>query len=227
MSKSICLELDNVHKSFLQGKEKLNILQGASLQIEQGEIVALIGPSGSGKSTLLHIAGLLDKVDTGGVIINGIDCGKANDYEQTLLRRKMIGFVYQSHHLLQEFNAIENIIIPQLILGRTRSQAYDQARELMQAVGLQKRETHFPSQLSGGEQQRVAIARAMANKPCLFLADEPTGNLDPLTCEQVSEMLISFLKTYDLAALIVTHNYGFAAKADRMVTLKDGKLIKV
>ncbi|AIL64766.1 Lipoprotein-releasing system ATP-binding protein LolD [Rickettsiales bacterium Ac37b] len=217
--------LNNIYKSFTQGNHTLEILKGINLTIMQGEIVALVGPSGSGKSTLLQIAGLLDMPNKGDIIINGKRLILTNDYERTLMRRSLIGFVYQAHHLLHEFSAIENVMIPQLIQNKRKKEAEEYAMHLLCSVGLKHRCKHYPNELSGGEQQRVAIARALSNNPSVFLADEPTGNLDPDTSEQVSNTLIQFLKTHKVVSLIVTHNMALASKADRIVKLTNGILI--
>lgn len=220
------LELNNVKKSFEQGNSKLHILKGANLEIKTGEMVALVGPSGSGKTTLLQIAGLLDNPDSGKISIAGIDCAKANDSKRTSIRRDTLGFVYQFHHLLGEFSALENVIIPQMLKGATREAANDHAAEVLSYFGLKRRMQHRPSELSGGEQQRVAIARAIVNKPALLLADEPTGNLDPHTAGEVLDILLKASKAMELAGLIVTHNYDLASKLDRIIALEDGKLVE-
>ena len=198
------LKLDKVTKSFEQAGEKLDVLKGCDLAIEAGEMVALVGPSGSGKSTLMHIAGLLEGPSDGQIQINGQDASKLNDAKRTKLRGLAIGFVYQYHHLLPEFSALENVVMPQLISGKTRKAARERAEILLDQVGLAERMTHRPARMSGGEQQRVAIARALANEPALLLADEPTGNLDPETSEMVFSMLVDLTKRHDLAALIAT-----------------------
>jgi lipoprotein-releasing system ATP-binding protein len=200
------------------------VLKGATASLYPGEAAALLGPSGAGKSTLLHIAGLLERPDAGAVVIDGTDCVKLNDGERTRLRRAEIGFVYQFHHLLPEFSALENIVLPQLILGLTRADAEDRARQLLYSLGLDERADHRPAQLSGGEQQRVAIARAVANGPKLLLADEPTGNLDPHTAERVFEQLLSLVRQSGVAALIATHNLDLAARMDLTLRLMDGIL---
>jgi lipoprotein-releasing system ATP-binding protein len=220
------LILDGVSKSYKQGKEKLSILKSASLEVKKGELVALVGPSGCGKTTLLQIAGLLDNADSGRVIIGGEDYTKANDASRTKTRRKNLGFIYQFHHLLPEFSAIENVIIPQMITGIKKKDAESHAREVLKLLGLAKRESHRPSELSGGEQQRVAIARAIVNNPSIILADEPTGNLDPHTAAIVFEMLLETARAANLAILMVTHNLELADKVDRAVTLKDGKIVE-
>ncbi|MCE3233592.1 MAG: lolD2 [Rickettsiaceae bacterium] len=219
------LSLQKVHKSFLQGKNRVVVLKGASLDIDKGEVVGLIGPSGSGKSTLLQIAGLLDSPTVGQVIINGMDCTKANDKTRTLVRRSGVGFIYQFHHLLPEFSALENVIMPQLINGVPYEQAKTEAAILLKSLGLAHRSGHRPSELSGGEQQRVAIARAIANKPAVLLADEPTGNLDPETSAEVFKILIDTARAAGIAMLIVTHNHDLANQMDKVVTLSDGVLV--
>ncbi len=202
------------------------MLKGATASFFPGETVALLGPSGAGKSTLLHIAGLLERPDAGAVLINGVDCGKLSDNEQTRVRRMEVGFVYQFHHLLPEFSALENVVLPQLILGLSRDQAETRAKELLKALGLEERWDHRPAQLSGGEQQRVAIARAVANDPKVLLADEPTGNLDPPTAERVFEQLLKLVRQSGVAAVVATHNLDLAARMDRMLRLVDGLLVE-
>jgi lipoprotein-releasing system ATP-binding protein len=203
----------------------LPVLCGADLTLRAGEIVALVAPSGAGKSTLLHVAGLLDRPDGGSVLIEDRDVGGLPDPARTAIRRDTIGFVYQFHHLLPEFTALENIVLPQMIAGRVRRVAEDRARALLTTFGLASRLDHLPGKLSGGEQQRVAIARALANGPKLLLADEPTGNLDVATAERVFAELLSIVRDHGLAALIATHNPDLAARMDRMVTLRDGRLV--
>lgn len=224
MNDAAALVLDKVHRTYAQGETKLHVLRGAQLTIKRGEVVALVGPSGAGKSTLLHIAGLLEQPDQGRVLINGEDCGRQSDERRTMLRRGHLGFVYQFHHLLPEFTALENIVIPQMIAGKSRDQGAMRARELLNVLGLGARAEHRPGQLSGGEQQRVAIARALANKPALLLADEPTGNLDPETSDGVFAALVNLAKSEGLAALIATHNPALAARMDRTVRLQNGLL---
>ncbi len=219
------LNLHNLCRSFKQAHDTLHILKDASLSIASGEIVALVGPSGAGKSTLLQTAGLLEKPDSGQIWVDGQDVTALGDHEKTRLRREHLGFVYQYHHLLPEFSAAENIVIPQMINGKTKRQARKRADELLQAVGLTKRADHRPAELSGGEQQRIAIARALANKPSLLLADEPTGNLDPQTSDHVFNLLLEEVRKEKLCALIATHNPTLAQRMDRIVTLKDGHLI--
>ena len=218
------LALAGVRKVFKQGGAELIILNGVDLELRSGELVALVGPSGAGKSTLLHVAGLLERPDGGEIRIDGSDCGALSDEERTLLRRTTIGFVYQFHHLLAEFSALENVMIPQMIAGVARGAARDKAASLLQRVGLGERVGHRPARLSGGEQQRVAIVRALANDPKLLLADEPTGNLDHATAEGVMTSLIEVTRATGLAALIATHNLDLARRLDRSVTLEDGKL---
>jgi lipoprotein-releasing system ATP-binding protein len=223
---SDALELRSVERTFEQAGEKLPILRGASARLRSGEIVALVGPSGAGKSTLLHIAGLLERPDGGDVIIDGRSCGKMSDSERTDVRRSKLGFVYQFHHLLPEFSALENLVVPQMIAGVPRRKAEVRARELLGMVGLAHRETHRPARLSGGEQQRVAIVRALANGPSVLLGDEPTGNLDPHTAEGVMATLTDLVRRTRLAALIATHNYAIAAKMDRVLVLDEGHLVE-
>jgi len=216
------LRLDRLVRAFYQGSRKIDVLNGASADIFPGQAVALVGPSGAGKSTLLHISGLLETPDGGRVIINGRDCTGMPDAERTRVRRVQMGFVYQFHQLLPEFSALENVIIPQMILGRSRKRASLRASQLLGALGLAARVDHRPAQLSGGEQQRTAIARALANDPRLILADEPTGNLDPHTAGHVFSTLVSIVRASGLAALIATHNLDLAAQMDRRITLQDG-----
>jgi lipoprotein-releasing system ATP-binding protein len=227
MSTQSGLSLINVHRSFQQGASTLHVLRGLNLNVARGEVIALVGPSGAGKSTLLHIAGLLEKPDSGEVRIDGEACGDLNDERRTELRRTHLGFVYQFHHLLPEFSALENIVIPQMIAGKTKAEGEVRARELLGRMGLKDRADHRPGQLSGGEQQRVAIARALANRPTLLLADEPTGNLDPDTSDGVFAELITLARDQGLAALIATHNPALAARMDRTVRMEHGVLVQV
>ncbi len=220
------LSLSGIERSFRQGRQTLEILKGVSLKVTAGEIVALVGPSGAGKSTLLHIAGLLENPDTGEITICDENCEALNDAERTSIRRRHMGFVYQYHHLLPEFTALENIIIPQIIAGYEKNSARIRATEILAWLGLAERASHRPARLSGGEQQRVAIGRAIATGPALLLADEPTGNLDPQTAEDVFGMLLRLAKGANLAAVIATHNPNLAARMDRTVRLKDGHLIQ-
>jgi lipoprotein-releasing system ATP-binding protein len=216
------LELRGIERHYGQGETLLTILKGADFALKSGETVALVAPSGTGKSTLLHIAGLLEKPDVGEVFVNGHSCAALGDEERTTIRRNEIGFVYQFHHLLPEFSALENIMMPQLIGGLTKTEARERAAQLLDYMRIGHRAEHRPSELSGGEQQRVAIARAVANAPLLLLADEPTGNLDPETAGYVFEALEALARQSGLAALIATHNHQLAALMDRRVTIEDG-----
>ena len=218
------LELRGVRKRFRQGGGELVVLNGVDLALGAGEIVALVGPSGAGKSTMLHVAGLLERPDGGAVLIEGRDCGGLSDEHRTLLRRRALGFVYQFHHLLPEFSALENVMLPQMIAGVARRAARDKAAALLERVGLGERLSHRPARLSGGEQQRVALVRALANDPKILLADEPTGNLDHTTAMSVMERLIEIVRASGLAALIATHNLELAGRLDRTVALEDGRL---
>ena len=219
------LELVGIVRRFRQADAALEVLNGASLKIDPGEIVALVGPSGAGKSTLLHIAGLLERPDAGDIRLSGQSCAAMGDAERSTMRRKYLGFVYQFHHLLPEFSALENVMLPQMIAGVPRGVARARARELLAAVGLSARETHRPARLSGGEQQRVAIVRALANAPRVLLADEPTGNLDPHTADAVFEELMRLVRSTGLAALIATHNPELAKRMDRIVTIRNGLVV--
>ena len=223
--KAPVLELKNVYRSFKQGSQTLQVLREVNLDIEQGEVVALIGPSGSGKSTLLQLAGLLEKPTKGDIYLGGQKCSDLGDALRTSLRRDYLGFVYQYHNLLADFDAVENVMIPQLIAGVKAKEAEDKAKWLLKRLGLERRFKHRPAEMSGGEQQRVAIARALANTPKLLLADEPTGNLDPRTSESVFFELLSVVKETGLSALIATHNIDLADRMDRKVKLENGKLI--
>jgi lipoprotein-releasing system ATP-binding protein len=218
------LALVGVRKVFRQGGVELVVLDSVDLALRPGELVALVGPSGAGKSTLLHLAGLLERPDGGEIWIAGQQCGGLSDERRTLLRRAGLGFVYQFHHLLPEFSALENVMIPQMIAGVARGVARDKATTLLRRVGLGERLSHRPARLSGGEQQRVAIVRALANDPHVLLADEPTGNLDHATAESVMETLIEITRATGLAALIATHNLDLARRLDRIVGLEDGRL---
>lgn len=213
-----------LRKTYRQGGRELKVLDGASADLHEGEAVALVAPSGAGKTTLLQVAGLLDRPDEGAIILNGRDCATLGDAERTRIRRREVGFVYQFHHLLPEFNALENVVLPQLIAGLRRSEAETRATELLDSFGLGERLTHRPAELSGGEQQRVAIARAVANAPLILLADEPTGNLDPATAERVFVQLLQFVKKAGLVAFIATHNYDLAHRMDRVLRLDRGVL---
>jgi lipoprotein-releasing system ATP-binding protein len=220
------LELKDVRRTFVQGGQTLDVLKGISLALKPGEIVALVGPSGSGKSTLLHIAGLLERPTSGEVIIDGESGARLGDRRRTQIRREKLGFVYQYHHLLREFSALENVVLPQMIAGVSKRKARERAHALLASLGLADRESHRPARLSGGEQQRVAIARALANEPILLFADEPTGNLDQATAEAVFLNLLSVVRRSGLAALIATHNPGLAARMDRRLVLEDGHIVE-
>jgi lipoprotein-releasing system ATP-binding protein len=220
----IILNLINVKRTFYQGSEQLKVLRGVDFKLTPGEIVALVGPSGSGKSSLLHIAGLLESPDSGEVIIAGQSCARLNDTNRTTMRRKHLGFVYQNHHLLPEFSALENVCIPGIIGGLSRKDSNKRSKEILDWMGLKNRESHRPGHLSGGEQQRVAIARALSSSPSLLLADEPTGNLDPTTAGEVFDILKNLVHGAGLSALIATHNLDLASRMDRTVKLVDGFL---
>ena len=219
------LVLRGVQRTYRTGAGALPVLRGVDLTLAAGEIVALVAPSGAGKSTLLHLAGLLEKPDGGAVIVEGRDAGALSDGERTAIRRDTIGFVYQFHHLLPEFSALENVVLPQMIAGVSRRAAAERARDLLGAFGLSARLAHLPGKLSGGEQQRVAIARALANRPRVLLADEPTGNLDVGTAGVVFEELLAIVRGQGVAALIATHNPELAARMDRRVLLRDGVVV--
>jgi lipoprotein-releasing system ATP-binding protein len=220
------LRLDAITRLYREGEGQLEVFSGLNLTLKPGEIVALVGPSGAGKSSLLHIAGLLEAPTGGEITIEGVATSKLPDGERTRIRRESVGFVYQAHHLLPEFDALENVMLPQMIAGVSRKEAATEAERLLTVMGLGKRLTHRPSQLSGGEQQRVAIARALANKPKILLADEPTGNLDPKTSGGVFDALIAITRSEGLAALIATHNFELASRMDRALLLHQGKLIE-
>jgi lipoprotein-releasing system ATP-binding protein len=219
------LVLDDVRRTFHQGARPLEVLCGANLTVAAGEMVALVGPSGAGKSTLLHIAGLLEHPDGGEVFVTGKPASRLSDTNRTALRRRAIGFVYQYHHLLPEFSALENVVLPQMIAGLSKRKAAQRGMELLTMVGLKDRVSHRPGRLSGGEQQRVAIARALANAPAILLADEPTGNLDVHTAETVFDMLVKLVRGVGLAALVATHNQDLARRMDRVVHLADGIVV--
>ena len=221
------LFLRAISRQFHQGDSTLDVLKGAELAVWSGQSVALVAPSGAGKSTLLHIAGLLEHADSGEVYVDAIATSKLSDAQRTRIRRNDIGFVYQFHHLLPEFSALENVMLPQMIRGLSRNEATARAVELLTYLGLKDRLTHRPAELSGGEQQRVAIARAVANAPRLLLADEPTGNLDVNTSEHVFTTLAQLVRASGLAAIIATHNLDLAAQMNRRVTIRDGLVVEL
>jgi len=221
------LFLDAVERRYHQGESILEILGGAELAVWPGQSVALIGPSGAGKSTLLHIAGLLEHPDAGEVYVDGIPTSNLSDGERTKIRRTEIGFIYQFHHLLPEFSALENVMLPQMIRGLSRQEARRRSADLLSYLGLEERLQHRPAELSAGEQQRVAIARAVANAPRVLLADEPTGNLDPRTSEHVFGTLGQLVHASRLAAIIATHNMDLAQRMDRRVTIREGMLVEL
>ncbi len=227
MDAAPALTLAGVVRRYRQGETTLDILRGVDLQLWPGQSVALVAPSGAGKSTLLHVAGLLEKPDAGEVYVGASPTAAMGDPARTALRRTAIGFVYQFHHLLPEFTALENVALPQMIGGLDRREAGQRAGELLSFLGLGQRQKHRPSELSGGEQQRVAIARAVANAPGLLLADEPTGNLDPHTADHVFSTLTSLIRATGLAALIATHNMELAGRMDRRVTLHEGLVVEL
>ena len=218
------LELRNVERFFRQGEMRVEVLRGASVNVEPGEAVGLTGPSGSGKSTMLHVAGLLEKPDAGEVLISGKESSGLDDNDRTFLRRNHLGFVYQFHHLLPEFSALENVMLPQILSNAARYAARSRATKLLNRVGLADRLLHRPGQLSGGEQQRVAIARALANKPKLLLADEPTGNLDFDTAFEIIDLVLKFVLEDGLATIIATHNPQIADRLSRTLILRDGRI---
>ena len=221
------LKLVGVERHYGEAAGRLTVLDAIDLEVFPGELVALAAPSGAGKSTLLHIAGLLERPDAGDVMIGGRSAGTLSDAERTTIRRVQIGFVYQFHHLLGEFSALENVVIPQLVRGLSRKLAEQRAMQLLSYMRVKQRASHRPSELSGGEQQRVAIARAVANAPRLLLADEPTGNLDPVTASYVFEALAKLVRASRVAALIATHNHELAARMDRRITIRQGKVVEV
>jgi lipoprotein-releasing system ATP-binding protein len=221
------LALQGIRRRFVQGQAVLDVLQGIDLVLPRGTIAALVGPSGTGKSTLLHISGLLERPSAGEVMIEGRSCNALGDAERTRLRRERIGFVYQFHHLLPDFTALENVAMPRLIAGRPTREAEEQAAALLGRLGLAARLDHRPARLSGGEQQRVAIARALANRPGLILADEPTGNLDPKTAEEVFAILLAVVRDTGTAALIATHNPELAGRMDATFRLTEGRVARL
>jgi lipoprotein-releasing system ATP-binding protein len=221
------LQLEGVTRSFRQGEREIVVLTGVDVVLWPGQAVALVGPSGAGKSTLLHITGLLESPTSGRIFLNGRDCATLSEAERTRLRRKEIGFVYQFHQLLPEFSALENVVLPQMILGRGRKAAEARALSLLGGLGLAERAHHRPAELSGGEQQRTAICRGLANSPRLLLADEPTGNLDPHTSEYVFRELVELIRHQGVAALIATHNLELARRMDRVLQVHEGRLIEL
>jgi lipoprotein-releasing system ATP-binding protein len=227
MSDTPVLRLDKVARRYRQGEATLEVFRDVGLVVARGEFVALVGQSGAGKSSLLHMAGLLEAPSEGQIYIDGVSAASLGDGERTRLRRDCIGFVYQAHHLLPEFSALENVVIPQLIAGKSRGDAEQEATRILDRLGLGKRLSHRPTQLSGGEQQRVAIGRALANHPSLLLADEPTGNLDPKTADGVFVALVDLVHAEGLAALVATHNSELAARMDRALLLHDGRLVEM
>jgi len=225
MNSNVVLHVGDLHRVYSQADSNLHVLQGISFDIAAGEMVALMGQSGSGKSTLLQCVGLLDTPSQGRIAINGQEAQAMNDAQRTNLRRDTIGFVYQAHHLLPEFSALENVMLPMMIAGVSKKQASDKATKMLDALGLAARLDHRPARLSGGEQQRVSIARALANRPKLLLADEPTGNLDPDTAEGVFKMLETLVRKTGVAMLMATHNPELAARMDRTLRLKGGVIV--
>ncbi len=220
------LELRAVARTYKQGAELLPVLRGASLALFPGEIAALVAPSGAGKSTLLHTAGLLERPDAGEVLLGGRSCGAMSDGQRTEIRRAQLGFVYQFHHLLPEFSALENVMLPQMIAGASKAKARGRAQELLAMVGLAARADHRPARLSGGEQQRVAVVRALANAPRVLLGDEPTGNLDLHTADGVMAVIIDIVRRTGLAALVATHNLDLARRMDRILALEEGRVVE-
>lgn len=219
------LVLSDVHRHYGEGATIVRVLEAANLTVQSGEMVALVAPSGAGKSTLLHLSGLLESPQGGEIEITGVKTSKLGDRGRTQLRRSTVGYVYQFHHLLPEFTALENVTMPQLIAGRPQAEADKRSMELLDLLGVGQRASHRPAELSGGEQQRIAIARAAANRPKVILADEPTGNLDPETSDLVFAALGNLIKSEGAAALIATHNHDLARKADRIVTLRNGLVV--
>ena len=226
MSKPEILELSNLRRTFIQGEAAIDVLRGASLRIAHGEVVALTGPSGAGKSTLLQIAGLLERPDSGDISLAGKSCSTMTEGQRTRARLSMLGFVYQFHHLLPEFSALENVMLPLMIGGVGKRPSRQHAFDLLDRLGVANRQNHRPTQLSGGEQQRVAIARALANKPVLLLADEPTGNLDQENADIVFDTLMVVVRDTGLAAIVATHNLRLASRMDRHVALDNGHLVE-
>lgn len=219
-----CLIVKGLNRSFRQGNEIINVLRGVDFSLSRGEMVGLAGPSGSGKSTLLQITGLLERPDSGNVYLNGVSCWSGDDNSRTKLRQTQLGFVYQFHHLLAEFTALENVMLPQMAFGVPKKSAAARGKALLTKVGLENRIGHLPAELSGGEQQRVAIVRALSNKPAVVLADEPTGNLDEKTAFSVFDLLQEITRSFGVSLLIATHNPALVKKMDRVLTLNEGRL---
>ena len=219
-----CLIVKGLHRSFRQGDEIINVLRGVDFSLSRGEMVGLAGPSGSGKSTLLQITGLLERPDSGNIYLNGVSCWSGDDNSRTKLRQTQLGFVYQFHHLLAEFTALENVMLPQMAFGVPKKSAAARGKALLTKVGLENRIGHLPAELSGGEQQRVAIVRALSNKPAVVLADEPTGNLDERTAFSVFDLLQEITRSFGVSLLIATHNPALVKKMDRVLTLNEGRL---
>ncbi len=219
-----CLIVKELHRSFKQGDEIINVLRGVDFSLSRGEMVGLAGPSGSGKSTLLQIAGLLERPDSGDIYLNGVSCWSGDDNSRTKLRQTQLGFVYQFHHLLAEFTALENVMLPQMAFGVPKKSAAARGKALLTKVGLENRIGHLPAELSGGEQQRVAIVRALSNKPAVILADEPTGNLDEKTAFSIFDLLQEITRSFGASLLIATHNPDLVKKMDRVLTLNEGRL---
>ena len=222
----IVLTLDNISRIYSQGNNEINVLNNVNLEMRRGEIISLVGNSGSGKSSLLHIAGLLEKPNSGEIYISDVKCSKMTDFERTIVRRVSIGFIYQFHHLLSDFTAVDNVAMPMLLSGSDKVYSKNKAIDLLNNLGLQDRVNHLPSQLSGGEQQRVSICRALANKPDILLADEPTGNLDIKTAEVVFEQFISLARKNNTSVLLATHNQKLSEKSDRTIRIIDGQLVE-
>jgi len=219
-----CLIVKGLNRSFKQGDETINVLRGVDFSLSRGEMVGLAGPSGSGKSTLLQITGLLERPDSGNVYLNGVSCWSGDDNSRTKLRQTRLGFVYQFHHLLAEFTALENVMLPQMAFGVPKKNAAARGKALLTKVGLENRIGHLPAELSGGEQQRVAIVRALSNKPAVVLADEPTGNLDEKTAFSVFDLLQEITRSFGVSLLIASHNPALVKKMDRVLTLNEGRL---
>ena len=218
------LELEHVTKHYKQGGDKVEILKDINLSVKKGELISIIGASGSGKSTLMHLIGLLDSATSGSIMIDGVDANKLNDAKKTNLRLKYLGFIYQHHYLLSDFNARENIALASILSGTSRSKALEEADQWLERLNMAHRKLSLPSQLSGGEQQRLSIARALVNKPSLILADEPTGNLDPKNAMEVFNLFLEIVRDNNISAIIVTHNHDLAAKSDKIYKLIDGQL---